>query len=190
MLRNVLLVGLLSLGISTGTDAKEVRATIIDRDGNRFEVRDLKLEGQKVLFLMRGDERLKLRFREIRKIDFIGGRSEEEMPVRIKLRDGRLLVGTVYVGGGLVGYVRGARLVSFTGHTDLGKFTIPLRDVREVFFYGGVLLRRCPKCGHIFEQKDYKFCPYDGTKLELVEVDTTKIDTVRQEEAKPDTGRR
>lgn len=186
MLRNVLLVGLLSLGISTGTDAKEVRATIIDRDGNRFEVRDLKLEGQKVLFLVRGDERSKLRFREIRKIKFIGGRSEEEMPVRVKLRDGRLLEGTVYVGG-LVGYVRGARPVSFTGHTDLGKFTIPLRDVREVFFYGGVLLRRCPKCGRMFEQKDYKFCPYDGTKLELVEVDTTKMDTV---EARPDTLRR
>ena len=181
---SALLSGLLWLAVHTA-GAKEVRATVIDRDGNRFEVRDLKLEGQRVIFLMRGSERLKLKFQEIRKVDFTGGRSEEEMPVRVKLRDGRLLAGTVYAGGGLTGYVRGARLVSFTGHTKLGKFAIPLRDVREVFFYGGVLLRRCPKCGHIFEQKDYRYCPYDGTKLEVIEVDTAKTDTT-----KLDTGRR
>jgi len=164
--------------------AKEVRATIIDRDGNRFEVQNLELEGQKVLFLMRGDERRKVKFKEIRKIEFTGARSEEEMPVRVTLRDGRLLTGTIYVGGGLTGYIRGARMVSFTGRTALGKFTIPLRDVREVFFYGGMLIKRCPTCGRIFEQKEYLYCPYDGTKLELIEVEE---DTTKVKETPPDT---
>ena len=182
---SMLLIGFGLLAPSTWAGpAKEVRATIIDRDGNRFEVQNLELEGHKVLFLMRGEERRKVKFKEIRKIEFIGVRSEEEMPVRITLRDGRILVGTIYVGGGLTGYIRGARLVSFTGRTDLGKFTIPLRDVREVFFYGGVLLKRCPICGRIFEQKDYRYCPYDGVKLELVEVER---DTTEVEEAQPDT---
>jgi hypothetical protein len=63
-----------------------------------------------------------------------------------------------------------------TGKTALGKFRLSLRRVKDVIFRPAETAMTCPADGKVFEQKGYKFCPYDGTPLEPAKNDTLRED--------------
>jgi len=168
----VLVFGLPSLW----AESKGIQATIIDREGTRFEVSDLKLREHDTFSFSRGNEWKTLKFREIKKIEFLGGESEEEQSIMVTLVDGNSLAGTVRVGGtGSGEYMYGATSPTFAGKTNLGKFLIHLKDIKEVIFrHEKKTVKICPTCTRKFEQEGYRFCPYDGTKLEVVAEEPTK----------------
>ena len=162
---------LLIFGLSSPwAQSKGVRATIIDREGTRFEVSDLKVREHDTFSFSRGHEWKTLKFREIKKIEFMGGESDEERPITVTLVNGKSLAGTVRVGGtGSGGYMSGTSFPTFTGKTNLGKFLIPLKETKEVIFHHKKKsVKVCPTCTRKFEQEGYRFCPYDGTKLEVM----------------------
>ncbi|MCD6333732.1 MAG: zinc ribbon domain-containing protein [Candidatus Latescibacteria bacterium] len=174
----MLLSLLLTVGISSPwAESEGIQATIIDRAGTRFEVSSFQYHEHDTFSFSRGTEWKTLKFRRIEKIEFLGGRSDEEPPIRVTLLDGKTLAGTVRVGGaGSGGYTYGTSSPTFTGKTNLGKFVISLKDIKEVIFHHEKqAVKRCPTCGRKFEQEGYRFCPYDGTKLEAVNEDTTKV---------------
>ena len=157
-------------------EGEGIQATIIDRAGTRFEVSSLQHREHDTFSFSRGAEWKTLKFREIEKIEFLGSGSDEEPPIRVTLVDGKLLAGTVRVGGsGSGGYMYGTSSPTFTGKTNLGKFVISLKDIKEVIFrHEKQAVKVCPTCGRKFEQKGYRFCPYDGVKLEVAVEDSTK----------------
>ena len=159
----------LILGLSSlGAESEGIRATIIDRAGTRFEVSSLQHREHDTFSFSRGAEWKTLKFRRIKKIEFLGSGSDEEPPIMVTLVDGKTLAGTVRVGGaGSGGYTYGTSSPTFTGKTNLGKFVISLKDIREVIFrHEKKTVKICPTCTRKFEQEGYRFCPYDGTKLE------------------------
>jgi len=162
---------------SLWAESKGIRATIIDREGTRFEVSDLKVREHDTFSFSRGSEWKTLKFREIKKIEFLGGESDEERPIMVTLVNGKSLAGTVRVGGtGSGSYMYGTSRPIFTGKTNLGKFVIPFRDTKEVIFHPKKkAVKICPTCGLEFKQEGYRFCPYDGTKLEVAAEDTVKV---------------
>lgn len=120
-------------GISAGA---KIQATIIDNDGTRHEVSDLKYYHHDTFFFSRGKERVKLKFKKIASIVFHGTGGTESRPLQITLRDGTTIDGTVFVGSAGSGqyvYGGGSQIV-FTGTTDLGPFTIQLKDITQVIF--------------------------------------------------------
>jgi hypothetical protein len=151
-------------------EGEGIRATIIDRAGTRFEVSSLQHHEHDTFSFSRGTEWKTLKFRKIKKIEFLGGGSDEEGPIRVALMDGKLLAGTVRVGGaGSGGYTYGTSSPTFTGKTNLGKFVISLKDIKEVIFrHEKQAVKVCPTCSRLFEQEGYRYCPYDGAKLEAV----------------------
>ena len=171
---------LLIFGLSSlWAEIKGIRATIIDRAGTRFEVSDLKLREHDTFSFSRGNEWNTLKFRRIKKIEFLGGENDEEQSIMVSLVDGNSLAWTVRVGGtGSSGYFYGATSPTFAGKTNLGKFLIHLKDIKEVIFrHEKKTVKVCPTCTRKFEQKGYRFCPYDGTKLEVMAEDTMKTKT-------------
>jgi len=148
------------------------KATVVDRAGNRFEVANFKYQKQSSLVFSAGTERKRLRFKDIKKIEFKGGVGDEEQPISIALTNGRSVYGTIFVGspsssGVYGGY--GPGQIAFSGETKLGRFVLPLKRTKEVIFHHEKSLKRCPIGGKMFDQEDYIYCPYHGTKLEIVE---------------------
>ena len=151
-------------------EGEGIRATIIGREGTRFEVSSLQHREHDTFSFSRGTEWKTLKFRRIKKIEFLGSGSDEEPPIMVTLVDGKTLAGTVRVGGaGSGGYTYGTGSPTFTGKTNLGKFVISLEDIKEVIFrHEKQAVMGCPTCSRLFEQKGYRYCPYDGAKLEAV----------------------
>lgn len=156
----------------------ETRATVIDRAGNRFEVSKLKYRNHDEFIFSAGRERKVLKLRKIKKIIFKGEAQEGEQPIELTLVDGKLVLGTISVGGTRQseGMFRGysPMQISFSGVTKLGKFILPLRDTKEIILHHVLISRRCPVGGKTFDQAGYRFCPYHGVELEP---DTTSIRT-------------
>ncbi len=170
-LLGLLLCLLLIFGLSgLRAEGEGIRATIIDRAGTRFEVSSLQHREHDTFSFSRGSEWKTLKFRRIKKIEFLGSGSDEEPPIMVTLVDGKTLAGTVRVGGaGSGGYTYGTRSPTFTGKTDLGKFVFSLKDIKEVIFrHEKRAVKGCPTCSRLFEQEGYRYCPYDGAKLEAV----------------------
>jgi len=160
---------------------KGIQATIIDRAGTRFEVSSLQHREHDTFSFSRGTEWKTLKFRRIKKIEFLGGASDEEPPIMVTLLDGERLAGTVRVGGsGSGGYTYGTSSPTFTGKTNLGKFVISLKDIKEVIFrHEQRAVKRCPTCSRLFEQEGYRYCPYDGAKLEAVAEESVEEKTLQ-----------
>jgi hypothetical protein len=112
-----------------------IQATVIDREGARHEVSDLRYYNHDTFTFYRSKERVKLKFKEIASIDFRGTGERENRPIEVILRDGEAIYGTVFVGSASTGqYLYGVNQIVFTGKTDLGPFTIQLRDIKKVIF--------------------------------------------------------
>ncbi|MBI4531493.1 MAG: hypothetical protein HY709_08200 [Candidatus Latescibacteria bacterium] len=157
--------------------AVELRATVVDRDGNRFEVTNFKYEGQDAFPMIVSDKRTMVKFKEVKQIEFRGAPNDETQPVLVVFLDGRTSQGEVFVGGsgrivGTGGSV--SAQMAFTGNTSLGKFRLSLKRVKEVIFHPVQTVMRCPTDGRTFEQEGYTFCPYDGMPLEHAKTDTLR----------------
>lgn len=152
-----------------------IKATIIDRDGNRFEVTDLSYMGTDYIRVYRGDMPVGFSMQDISKIEFQGDRKDEKQPVRLKLTTSEVMSG--YVQSSTLenfGYGFSQNPFVFTGKTNLGKFTIALKDTKEILFHHEKKrIMVCPVDKKQFDQEGYKFCPYDGTKLEPMSPDST-----------------
>jgi hypothetical protein len=175
-IRGMILSLVLIVG-ETPAVAVELRATVIDRDGNRFEVTNFKHEGQDAFPMIVGDKRTMVKFKEVKQVEFRGAPNDETQPVLVVFLDGRTSQGEVFVGGsgriaGTGGSVS-AQMV-FTGNTPHGKFRLPMKSVKEVIFHPVQAVMKCPTDGRTYEQEGYKFCPYDGTPLEHARTDTLR----------------
>lgn len=58
------------------------------------------------------------------------------------------------------------------GETAYGEITISTEDLKVITFHHDGTNLRCPKCGKVFHLEGFKYCPYDGKKLEeFIEVE-------------------
>jgi hypothetical protein len=58
------------------------------------------------------------------------------------------------------------------GETAYGEITVATEDLKVITFNHAGTQLKCPKCGKIFHLEGFKYCPYDGKKLqEFVEVE-------------------
>ena len=119
--------------------AKGTKATVIDRFGDRYELSAIKIKDRTELEYYVGDERRAVAFEEIQRIVIDGEAGEEERPVRVYLRRGRVEAGRMFTGGHGASPHQdsfgGARApTGLTGNTNLGPFVRSLDDVKEVRF--------------------------------------------------------
>ena len=130
-------VALLIALTAVGAVAEGLRATVIDRIGNRHEVEKMTYQSRLELPYYVGDKLLKVTFAELDRIRLEGERGDEEHKIMLFLRTGEKVTGRVITGGAGVtphqdsfgGSQTGNRL---TGVTELGPFFILLGDVQEV----------------------------------------------------------
>ena len=129
----LLVAGFLPVGAVPS--AAEVAATLIDRQGTRFELTKFRVRGQSSLTYYLEGARQEVPLREIDRFRFAGGPGEEEQELVVHMRSGEVERGTFVIatttpsvealGGGMPPE-------SASGSTRLGPFTILLRDVAEV----------------------------------------------------------
>jgi hypothetical protein len=128
---------LLTAGLLTAdaTDA-DVTATVIERAGTRHEVENLAVRGStKLEYYVDGRRRL-LDLTRIERIRVGGTAQDQQVPVTVTLRTGRVEKGEMIVDGGSSpsedlagGSYAGDHL---TGRTSLGPLLLPLTDVQEI----------------------------------------------------------
>lgn len=117
--------------------ADGLKATVIDRIGNRHEVEKLTFKNRKEMPYYVGDKRFLVSLEDIDRFRLEGERGDEEQKIVLVLRSGKKINGRVSTGGAGVtphqdsfgGGQTGNRL---SGVTDLGPFFILLSDVKEV----------------------------------------------------------
>lgn len=129
---------------SPASSAKPIGATVVDRYGNRHDLSDIKIKDRTELVYYVGVERRTAGFDQIDKLVVDGVSGDEERPVKVFLRTGRVDAGRLFTGGhgasttqdiseGSVG--SGARApTGVSGKTSLGPWLLSLDDVREVRF--------------------------------------------------------
>ena len=132
----LLAAGLLALGAVAS--AADVAATLIDRQGNRFEMTKFRVRGQSSLTYYLDGARQEVPLREIDRFRFRGGPREERQAVVVHMRSGKVERGTFVIATGTPNVEAlggGAPPESASGSTRLGPFTILLRDVAEVVLH-------------------------------------------------------
>ena len=132
----LLAAGLLALGAVPS--AADVAATLIDRQGNRFEMTKFRVRGQSSLAYYLDGARQEVPLREIDRFRFRGGPREERQAVVVHMRSGKVERGTFVIATGTPNVEAlggGAPPESASGSTRLGPFTILLRDVAEVVLH-------------------------------------------------------
>ena len=135
--RTLLLAGAL-LALGAVASAADVAATLIDRQGNRFELTKLRVRGQSSLGYYLDGARREVPLREIERFRFRGGPREERQALVVHMRSGKVERGTFVIASGTPNVEAlggGAPPESATGSTRLGPFTILLRDVAEVVLH-------------------------------------------------------
>ena len=114
-------------------------ATLIDRSGNRYEVRRLTYKDRTELEYYVADQRRVRPFKQLKRLLFQGSANDEEQTITIELRQGGKEIGSILTGGSTVPRAaqtlgRGYTSIDFAGVSDLGPFSMRLSDVREVIF--------------------------------------------------------
>ena len=119
--------------------APPVEATVIDLFGNRHELKDFKLRGKTDIEYYIGERRRVISTKEIGRFRLEGQRGDEERPIRVQFRDGRIDTGVFVVGSDATPHHEsfgGGRLSSqVSGRTNLGPFLLQLGDLREVILH-------------------------------------------------------
>ena len=123
---------------------EKVGATVIDRFGNPHDLTGIKIKDRTQLDYYVGYERRSVGFNRIDKLIVEGAAGDEERPVKLHLRSGRVEVGRLFTGGSGTSTAQdiadgsisgGARApTGVSGRTSLGPWRLALDDVREVRF--------------------------------------------------------
>ena len=132
----LLVSGLLAL--TAAPAAADVAATLVDRQGNRFELTKFRIRGQSSLTYYRDGSRQEVPLREIDRFRFDGGPREEQQAVAVHMRTGQVERGTFVIATttpNVEALGVGIPPESASGSTRLGPFTILLRDVAEVVLH-------------------------------------------------------
>lgn len=133
-----LMVLLAAFTVSPGWAATNTKATVIDFFGNRHELENIKILGKAGVEYYVDDIRRLVPIADVDRFRFDGERGDEERPLRVEFRDGRVETGTIVVGADATPHhesVGGGRLSSqVSGSTSLGPFLLQLGDVREIIF--------------------------------------------------------
>ncbi len=126
------------------SSAKPIGATVIDRFGNRHDLSGIRIKGRTQLEYYVGAERRTAGFDHIDKLVVDGPSGDEERPVKVHLRTGRVDAGRLFTGGHGASFNQnigdgstggGARApTGVSGNTSLGPWLLSLDDVREVRF--------------------------------------------------------
>ena len=129
---------LLAAGLNPGWAATKTKATVIDFFGNRHELENIKILGKAHVEYYEASIRRIVQITDVERLRFDGERGDEERPLRVEFRDGRVETGTIVVGSDATPHhesVGGGRLSSqISGSTSLGPFLLHLGDVREIIF--------------------------------------------------------
>ena len=136
--RLVLCAVLLVAGVVT-VQAADIEATVVDRKGVRYAVRKLEIRGSTTLEYYVSGKRRRMDMARIERIHIAGTAQDQEAPVTVTLRTGRIEEGTIIINAGSSpdnDIAAGGSHVSdqLTGSTSLGPLFVPLSDVRDVFF--------------------------------------------------------
>ena len=136
--RLVLCAVLLVAGVVT-VQAADIEATVVDRKGVRHAVRKLEIRGSTTLEYYVSGKRRRMDMARIERIHIAGTAQDQEAPVTVTLRTGRIEEGTIIINAGSSpdnDISAGGSHVSdrLTGSTSLGPLFVPLSDVRDVFF--------------------------------------------------------
>ena len=125
--------------VSSVRGAPPAKATVIDLFGNRHELKDFKVRGKTDIEYYIGERRRVISTKEIDRFRLDGQRGDEERPIRVQFRDGRIDTGVFVVGGDATPHHEnfgGGRLSSqVSGRTNLGPFLLQLGDLREVILH-------------------------------------------------------
>ena len=132
------LCALLLLGGAMALQAAVVEGTVINRKGARYAVRKIEIRGSTNLeYYVKGKRRL-LALTRIERIHLGGTAQDQEVPITVTLRTGRVEEGTIVINGDSSSddAISGGSHVSdrLTGSTELGPLFIPLGDVQEILF--------------------------------------------------------
>ena len=138
------------LALGAAPSAADLAATLIDRQGNRFELTKLKIRGKTSLSYYLKGARREVPLREIDRFRFASGPREEQQDLVVRMRTGKEERGTYVIASTVANAEAlggGVPPESLSGSTRLGPFTILLRDVAEVVLHhpdGGVPIKPKP----------------------------------------------
>ncbi len=138
---SVALVLLMLALAATSTHATPLTATVVDRNGDRHEVRNLAYQQQPEFELYVGDIRQLVRFSQIERLSLGGNTGERQLPATVTMRDGQVFKARMY-DAGAGGAAPHRSVVSgptshpgLTGSSDLGPFVLQLNGVRDILFH-------------------------------------------------------
>ncbi len=128
-------VGLSGMNAPAEAGPPPLQATIIDRQGNRFDVDRLQYNNRRdIIYYLDGQRRV-VSLAAIERLRFIGARNDEQQTLIVTFRSGRVEEGRITVGRSsphqdAIGL--GGTSPRFSGATALGPFFILANDVSEV----------------------------------------------------------
>ena len=136
---NGLLVTAVLGSAAASTAQTNIKATLIDRRGNSYNVSKFAFKDRNDIEYYVGDLRRVKPLAKIERLLLGGERNDEEKPITVFLRDGETEKGTILTGSGSAprtqdSFYGGSSEISFTGVSDYGPFIMRLNEVREVKF--------------------------------------------------------
>ena len=135
------LVRVLILTVMWGGESRaiqsKIKATVVDRLGNKHEVAKFAYQDRIELEYYVGDVRQIKPFARIDRIVFEGNRGDEEQTISVYLRNGGTEVGSILTGGNSAPRAQdtfgsGRAEILFSGVSEFGPFILRLNEVREV----------------------------------------------------------
>ena len=151
--------------------SSQLKATVIDRFGNKHEVEKLTFRGRLNIEYYVADQRRLVPLQEISRMLFEGEKTSEEQTIVVTLRTGRKESGKIMTGAGMTPHQDalggGGSVSGFSGSTTLGPFDIMLGHVREIIMRHPASLAPAKETilkamviavdGKLFEVRDLKF---------------------------------
>jgi len=138
--RGFWLVLLTVLAGVTQVVSEGVKATVVDRMGNRHEVTNMRYQSQNELEYYVNDQLYRIDIQELNRLKFEGERGDEEQPATLWKRDATKIKGHILTGGDGIaphqdsfGGGGGQSSFRISGGTNLGPFFILLSDVAEIY---------------------------------------------------------
>jgi hypothetical protein len=142
-----------------------ILALVSQIEGEKTEVKDALFMEEKLGILsltkdpsssytfLRGRANVTVQLHQIQRMEF------DSEKVRIKGIDGKTIEGDIDKN----------RRYFLTGQLSFGAFEVEISDVRSLeFTHPKVQQKVCPSCNRLYIDPDWKYCPYEGAKLNEV----------------------